>query len=277
MSKLRLIGSVVLIATIGLAFTSRLDAQARSMTASLTATIIDKTGARIPRATLKLTNPEKGISREANTSPVGEFSFALLPEGTYALEASAPGYKTTKQTRIVLTLGDTVNLEIALSIGTTEEVTVNTTEPLLRTQDSNVSSALSSKQIQELPLNLKNVLGFVELESSVNNQNMKQILASGGAEDTADQDLTFLNFGGGYFGTNLFLLNGGYDTEQGWGGILFVPAVDDTAEMKITSYSFSAQYGWSTGNAVSMVTKSGTRDFHVTVDEYLRNQDLDAN
>ena len=276
MARLHVIALAVLMATIGLAF-SKLHAQARSMTASLSATVVDQTGARIPRAALKLTHPEKGISREAIVSPVGEFSFALLPEGTYTLEASAPGYKTAKQTGIILTLGDTVSLEITLSIGRTEEVTVYTTEPLLRTQDSNVSNVLSSKQIQELPLNLKNVLGFVELESSVNNQNMKQILASGGAEDTADQDLTFLNFGGGYFGTNLFLLNGGYDTEQGWGGILFVPAVDDTAEMKITSYSFSAQYGWSTGNVINMVTKSGTSDLHVIVDYYLRNQALDAN
>ena len=231
-------------------------AQAKSMTASLSGTVIDQTGAVVPQATVKLTNPENGISRQTTTGPVGEFSFALLPQGSYTLEVGAPGFMTTEQSGIVLTLGDTLNLEIKLTIGRIEQLTVYSTVPLLQTQDSNVSNDLASKQIEELPLNLKNVLGFVELESSVNDQNMKQLLASGGGEDTADQDLTFLNFGGGYFGTNLFLLNGGYDVEQGWGGILFVPAVDTVAEMKVTSYTFSAQYGWSTGNAVTMVTKS---------------------
>jgi hypothetical protein len=226
---------------------------------------------------VKLTNPENGISRQTTTGPVAEFSFALLPEGTYTLEVSAPGFKTTKQSGIALTVGDTLSLEIKLTIGRTDQITVYAAAPLLQARDSNVSNDLSSKQVEELPLNYKNVLGFVELESSVNDQNMKQILASGGGEDTADQDLTFLNFGGGYFGTNLFLLNGGYDVEQGWGGILFVPAVDTVAEMKVTSYTFSAQYGWSTGNAVTMVTKSGTSDFHVVLDEYVRNQKMDAN
>src|SRR5262249_51407640 len=135
MARLLLIILTLLMATIGLAPNSRVYAQARSMTASLAATVIDESGARIPTATLKLTNTKTGISREAATSPVGGVSFALLPGGTYTLEASAPGFKTTKQTGIVLTLGDAVSLEITLSVGTTAEVIVITTEPLLRTQD----------------------------------------------------------------------------------------------------------------------------------------------
>jgi hypothetical protein len=277
MNRLRLIVLAVLTATIGLAFASKLHAQARSTTASLSGTVIDQTGGVVPQATVKLTNPENGISRQTTTGPVGEFSFALLPHGSYTLEVGAPGFMTTKQSGIVLTVGDTLNLEIKLTIGRVDEVTVHSTAPLLQTQDPNVSNNLSSKQVEEIPLNLRNVLSFVMLESSVNNQNMKQILAAGGSEDTADQDLTFLNFGGGYFGTNLFLLNGGYDTGQGWGPALFVPAVDTVAEMKVTSYTFSAQYGWSTGNAVTMVTKSGTSDFHVVLSEYMRNQKMDAN
>ena len=89
-------------------------------------------------------------------------------------------------------------------------------------------------------------------------QGDRQLLAAGGSEDTADQDYSFLNFGGGYFGTNLFLLEGGYDVAQGWGGILYVPAPEDTEQVKVTSYSFSAEYGFSTGNAISITTKAGT-------------------
>ena len=103
------------------------------------------------------------------------------------------------------------------------------------------------------------------LNSSVNNQTQQQILAAGGAEDTADQDMSFLSFGGGFFGTTAFLLDGGWNVAGGWGGVVYVPAVDDTQEFKVTTNSFSAEYGWSTGNVVNMITKSGTSDFHFTL------------
>ena len=111
----------------------------------------------------------------------------------------------------------------------------------------------------------------------MNTQGDRQLLAAGGSEDTADQDYSFLNFGGGYFGTNLFLLEGGYDVAQGWGGVLYVPAPEDTEQVKVTSYSFSAEYGFSTGNVINITTKSGTSDYHFLADEYLRNPDADAN
>ena len=166
---------------------------------------------------------------------------------------------------------------MTLTIGASEQVSVNATGPLLQTQDANISTELDSKQIEELPLNLRNVLSFATLDSAVNTQGYRQLLAAGGSEDTADQDYSFMNFGGGYFGTNLYLLEGGYDVAQGWGGSQYVPAPEDTDQVKVTSYSFSAEYGFSTGNAISITTKAGTSSYHFLADEYLRNQDLDAN
>src|SRR5208282_2161777 len=221
--------------------------------------------------------PENGTVRTGTTTSAGEFSFALLLEGTYTLEVRAPGFKTTQQDRIVLTPGDTVAENVTLTIGNTEQVQVNATGPLLQTQDANISTELENKQIEELPLNLRNVLSFPTLDSAVNTQGDRQLLAAGGSEDTADQDYSFMNFGGGYFGNNLYLLEGGYDVAQGWGGILYVPAPEDTDEVKVTSYSFSAQYGWSAGNVISLTTKAGTHDYHFVADEYIRNPKLDAN
>jgi len=267
----------VLITTIGLAFPSNLHAQSKSTTASLSGTVTDPSGARVPNATVKLTDPENGTVRTSAASATGEFSFALLLEGSYTLEVSAPGFKTTKQNGIVLSPGDSVAENLTLTIGASEQVSVNSSGPLLQTQDADISTEITSKQLEELPLNLRNVLSFATLDSAVNVQGDRQLLGAGGSEDTADQDYSFLNFGGGYFGTNLFLLNGGYDTSQDWGGILYVPAPEDTDEVKVTSYSFSAEYGFSTGNVISMTTKAGTHDFHFVADEYIRNQNLDAN
>lgn len=275
--KLRFTFLAVLITTIGLAFPSNLRAQSKSTTASLSGTVTDPSGARVPNATVKLTDPENGIVRASATSATGEFSFALLLQGSYTLEVSAPGFKTTKQNGIVLSPGDSVAENVTLTIGASEQVSVSSSGPLLQTQDADISTEITSKQLEELPLNLRNVLSFATLDSAVNVQGDRQLLGAGGSEDTADQDYSFLNFGGGYFGTNLFLLNGGYDTSQDWGGILYVPAPEDTDEVKVTSYSFSAEYGFSTGNVISMTTKAGTHDFHFVADEYIRNQNLDAN
>ena len=277
MTRLRLMVLAVLMTTIGLAFPLKFYAQSKSTTASLSGTVTDPSGARIANATVKVTNPENGTVRTGTTTSAGEFSFALLLEGTYTLEVRAPGFKTTQQDRIVLTPGDTVAENVTLTIGNTEQVQVNATGPLLQTQDANISTELENKQIEELPLNLRNVLSFATLDSAVNTQGDRQLLAAGGSEDTADQDYSFMNFGGGYFGNNLYLLEGGYDVAQGWGGILYVPAPEDTDEVKVTSYSFSAQYGWSAGNVISLTTKAGTHDYHFVADEYIRNPKLDAN
>jgi hypothetical protein len=279
MTRLRVVLFVVLTAimALGLTFSPVLQAQSLSSTAALSGAVSDPSGARIPKATVKLTDSEKGITRTTTAGTAGDFSFALLPVGTYTLEASAPGFTISRQTGIVLNVGDSLVENISLTIGASEQVTVTSSGPLLQTEDANVSTEIASKQIEELPLNFRNVIGMVMLNSSVNNQTQQQILNSGGGEDTADQDMSFLSFGGGYFGTTAWLLDGGWNVAAGWGGTIYVPAVDDTAEVKVTNNSFSAEYGWSTGNVVNMITKSGTSDFHIVMDEYIRNPHLDAN
>ena len=279
MTRLRFVLLAVLMAAIspGPTFVSTLHAQTLSSTAALSGTVTDPSGARVPKATVKLTDSEKGISRTSTSGSTGEFSFSLLPTGNFTLEATASGFKTSRQTGLVLNAGDSLTENIQLTIGTSEQVTVSESAAQLQTEDANVGTEIATKQVEELPLNLRNVVGLVMLNSSVNNQTQQQLLAAGGTEDTADQDLSFLSFGGGFFGTTAFLLDGGWNVAGGWGGVVYVPAVDDTQEFKVTTNSFSAEYGWSTGNVVNMITRSGTSDFHFTLSEYLRNNDLDAN
>jgi hypothetical protein len=117
----------------------------------------------------------------------------------------------------------------------------------------------------------------VELNSSVNNLSQRQTISSGGQQGSADQDVSFFNFGGGYFGTTAFLLDGAWDASEGWGGVIYVPSPDNVQEFKVQQNTFSAQYGWSTGNVINVVTKSGSSQLHGTAYDYLRNAALDAN
>lgn len=251
--------------------------QTLASTASFSGSVSDSSGARIANASVTISNPEKGVTRAFKTDAEGNFSFALLPAGTYSLTVSAPGFKTSKQDGIMLEVGQSASQTVALTIGASEQVEVSAQAALLQTDNANIGAEVSTKQITELPLNLRNVFNFVELNSSVNNLSQRQTISSGGQQGSSDQDVSFLNFGGGYFGTNAFLLDGAWDTSEGWGGVIYVPSPDNVQEFKVQQNSFSAQYGWSTGNVINVVTKSGGSSLHGDIYDYLRNAALDAN
>lgn len=260
--------------------TLAMNAQLAVTTATLSGTVNDPSGAIVPNATLKMTSPEKGIVRTQTTDASGHYVFSQLPPATYILEAQAQGFKAYKQTGIVLDAAQSASQNIALTLGSvSEEVVVNAQASLLNTQNANLSADVPGKEVVELPLNLRNVYGLATLNSSVNNTTEGQMLLGGGgpSTDDADQDISFLNFAGGFFGTSAYLLDGAWDTDPEWGAVDYVPSVDSVQEFKIQNNSFTAQYGWSTGNVVNVVTKSGTNAFHGDVYEFYRNSALDAN
>jgi hypothetical protein len=251
--------------------------QTLASTASLSGAVSDPSGGRIPNASVTLSSPEKGISRAFKTDSEGNFSFALLPAATYTLTVEAAGFRTSKQQGITLEVGQSASQSVTLTIGLTEQIEVTAAAPLLQSDNANIGAEISAKQVTELPLNLRNVFNFVELNSSVNNLSQRQTISSGGQQGSADQDVSFFNFGGGYFGTTAFLLDGAWDASEGWGGVIYVPSPDNVQEFKVQQNTFTAQYGWSTGNVINVVTKSGGNSLHGDVYDYLRNGALDAN
>jgi len=250
--------------------------QTLASSASFSGSVSDPSGARIANATVNLTSAEKGITRTFKSDNEGNFSFSLLPAGSYVLTIEAAGFKTFKQQALTLEVGQSASENLSLTVGSTEQVLVTEAAPLLQTDNANIGAEVSTKQITELPLNLRNVFNFVELNSSVNNLSQRQTISSGGQQGSADQDVSFFNFGGGYFGTTAFLLDGAWDASEGWGGVIYVPSPDNVQEFKVQQNTFSAQYGWSTGNVINVVTKSGGSRLHGDVYDYMRNAALDA-
>lgn len=244
-------------------------------TASISGIVADPQGARIPGAMVTLASDERGIRRALTTDSSGAFSFNLLPPTAYSLKVQAAAFQTYQQTGIILEVGQAATLSIVLPVGGQDiKVQVSGAAPLLATDNANLASEITEKQILELPLNYRNVIGLAFLDSSLNNLNVG---GGGGGQDTADQDISFLNFGGQFMGSTSFLLDGSWNTAMGWGGVIFVPSVDNVQEFKVQTNSFTAQYGWSTGNVINVVTKSGSDKFHGDVYEFFRTDALDAN
>ncbi len=271
---------VAILLTILVSCVGRVDAQIAVTTATLSGTVTDPAGAIIPEAAVTLTSPERGINRSYTANGQGHYAFSQLPPGTYTLAIQAKGFKEYVQNGIILDAGQTATQNLHLTVGVaSQKVVVTSQASVLNTENANVSAEVDAKQIVELPLNLRNVYGLATLNSSVsNNTESQQLLGGGGlSNDNADQDISFLNFAGGFFGTSAYLLDGAWDTDPEWGAVVYVPSVDAVQEFKIQNNSFTAQYGWSTGNVVDVTTKSGTNSFHGDVYEFYRNSVLDAN
>jgi len=255
-------------------------AQLATTTATLSGTVIDSTGAVIPQATVTIISDENGVHQMTTTNNSGHYSLAQLPPSTYTLTIQLSGFKQYEQRGIILNAAQSAVQDVTLVVGEqSQQVVVTAQASLLNTENANISTDISGKQAVELPLNLRNIYGLATLNSSVsNNSESQQVLGGGGTgTDNADQDISFLNFAGGFFGTSGFLLDGVWDTDPTWGAVIYVPSVDDVSEFKVQNNSFTAQYGWSTGNVINVTTKSGTSSFHGDIWEFYRNAALDAN
>jgi hypothetical protein len=252
-------------------------AQSQAFTATLNGIVSDSAGAVLTGARLTLTAAELGITRTYTTDASGAYVFSQLPPAVYSLRVEAQGFKTFQQNGISLAAGQSAQQSLTLQVGSvSERVEVVSEAPLLNADNANISSDISARQVVELPLNLRNVYGLAFLNSSVSNTAEYQVVGGNGISGSADQDISFFNFGGTFFNTAEYLLDGTWDTGSDWGGVTYVPAVDDVQEFKIQTNAFTAQYGWSSGNVINVVTKSGTNDFHGDAYEFYRNSALDS-
>lgn len=258
--------------------TARLNAQGSTVNASLSGAIYDSSGGAIPGARVTISSAGRGFSRTQLTAADGRFSFASLPPGAYALTVEKAGFTRYHQAGIILNISQEATEDITLRVGEiTQAVTVTAGAPLLDTTTANIGTQVTARQLTQLPLNLRNIFYMLFTNSMVNNSAQWQVLSGGSARGIQDGDIGFLNFGGGRFGTTAYLLDGAWDSANDWDAPIWVPGVDETEEMKIQTTTFSAQYGWSTGNVVNVVTKGGTSQFHGDAWEFLRNSAMDAN
>src|SRR6202162_4545281 len=255
----------------------RLYGQSSQVTATLSGTVLDAAGSSVSGAKVTLTSSGLGISRTYTTDDSGLYTFTLLPPAVYTLEVEASGFKHYKQVGLELAAGRVTEQPVNLTVGAvTENIEVTSEVPLVNADNANISSDISARQVAGLPLNLRNVISLATLNSSVSNAAEEQVVGAPGISGTADQDVSFLNFGGTFFGTAQYLLDGTWDTRLDWGGVLYVPSIDDVQEFKIQTNAFTAQYGWSSGNVVNVVTKSGTNQIHGDAWEFYRNSAYDA-
>ena len=133
--------------------------------ATLTGTVKDASGGVLPGVTLTAKNVATNDTRTTVTSNEGLYRLTNLSRGTYEVSAELQGFKTLKQSGVFASVGDTVRLDFALSVGTVEEsVTVQGVSPLVNTEEGRVSYLVDEKRVAELPLNGRNAMQLMELQ-----------------------------------------------------------------------------------------------------------------
>jgi hypothetical protein len=235
---------------------------------TFTGLVSDPTGAVIPGATVTATNEGTGVATARSTNGEGLYTIPDLQPGYYTLRAAAQGFKALVNAHIELTVGYTQKVNFKLEVGSvTQSVTVESQAPAVDTETDRMSELVTARQVENLPLNGRNIFQMIQLApGAVNTTNL--ISEPGNRGFT-----TVVN--GARVNMNGYLLDGISDKGLS-GGTNTQPSQDTVQEFRVDTENLSAEYGSTVGALTTVVTKSGTNQFHGDVYEYARNDKLDA-
>jgi len=241
--------------------------------ASITGTVRDASGAVLPGAAVEVTNISTGITLKTSTNTGGDYLVAGLPESTYNLKVTATGFKVFEAIGIVLRVGEKARVDASLEVGQiTSEISVQGAGVAqVETQSSELSGVVTGKEITQLVLNGRDFTQLVTLVPGVSNQTGQDEGTVGIAGSVQ------YSINGGRTEYNNWEVDGGDNMDNGSNsGLNVYPNVDAIAEVKVLTSNYGAQYGRNASGTIETVTKSGTKDFHGDLFEFVRNDDFNA-
>src|SRR5262249_43425407 len=244
--------------------------------ATISGKVEDQTGAAVGGATVTVRSLETGATRTVTTDETGNYRVLSLPVGPQEVRAEKAGFRAAVRTGINLVVGQEAVVDLKLDVGqVAQEVTVSVDTPLVDATTANVSGLVGERQIKELPLNGRSFDSLITLNAGSINYTYKSpgtVTSSGFTFSVAGRRPL----------ENIFLLNGIEYTGSSQlaitpGGVSgYLLGIDAVREFNVQGGTYSAEYGKRAGAQVSVVTQSGTNQFHGSVFEFLRNSALDA-
>ncbi|WP_255483922.1 TonB-dependent receptor [Granulicella sp. 5B5] len=248
---------------------------AQLSTADIVGTVTDPTGALVPNAKVTLQNVDTHEQRNAVSNSTGDYLFTLLPVGRYIVTVHASGFKTSTVSNLAIEAGDRARADVHLATGgENDTVTVDATTPLLQADNATVSSTVTAKAVQDLPLNGRNFVQLVQIVPGAN-EGPGNGLTSGGRPDDRRISASF-SVNGQDDTLNNYIIDGADDNERIIGTIGVRPNVEGIQEITVQTNSYSVEAGRTAGGVVSITTKSGTNQFHGSAYEFFRNDVFDA-
>jgi len=274
-SKLRVLRQLVFPAMVLACFALWMSGRAAGQAAtSLRGTITDPSGSTVAGATVILANAESKTERTATTGEQGEYQFLFVPPGTYSLAISASGFRPYQLTGVQLLVNTPATINAQLRVGATSEVVEVTSEqPALNLVDASIGNSFDETQVKQVPLEGRNVPDLLSLQAGV--------AYTGNRTDIDyDQDTRNGAVNGARSDQSNLTLDGVdvNDQSKGYAFKSVLPVtLDSVQEFRVTTTNYGADQGQGSGAQVSLVTKSGSNQFHGSVYEYFRNSFTSAN
>ena len=242
-------------------------AHAQSGRATVKGLVKDPQQNVVAGATVTLTGAERNFSRTQTTTANGGYVFTAIPPGTYKLEVEAPGFKKVAVANVTALVDTTVDVDVLLEVGSVSE-TVNVTsgaEAPLNTSDASIGNTFERRRIDDLPLNANNVVALLSLQPGVTRTGY----VNGGRADQANVTLDGVDVNEQQRGLDVV-------TDEAFSSVLRVTR-DSLQEFRVTTTNPNADQGRSSGAQVSLVTRSGSNDFHGSLFAIHRNTVTTAN
>lgn len=248
---------------------------AQTISSSIVGTVVDPLNAVVPEAAVTLTNTNTGEVRTANSDQTGLFRFSDILPGVYTVGVRASGFRTYSKTGIDLSASETRDVgRLALVVGAvTEDVTVTAETAVVQVASSEKSSLVTGTQLEDITLKGRDFLGLMSILPGVVD------LSRDSRQATANQNaLASLHMSGARATQTNFLIDGvsaidtGSDTD-----IHYEPNMDGIAEVRVLASNYQAQFGRMAGGSISVITKSGSQQFHGTGYWSHRHEEFNAN
>jgi hypothetical protein len=252
--------------------------------ADLSGIVLDPSKLAVSDAQLTIENAATSATRSAFSNQQGLYSVPALLPGRYNITVEASGFKTIHQNGVVFEVDQQARLDFTLEIGSKQEsIVVEGSAPLVNVSDASVSTVIGNRFIENLPLNGRSFQTLVMLTPGVvvtatAPYDQGQFSVNGQRSDANYfmVDGVSANFGVTAYAPMVQVAGGALPALSVSGGTNSLVSVDAMQEFRVQTSSFAPEFGRTPGGQISIVTRSGTNEFHGALFEYFRNSVLDA-
>ena len=253
-----------------IAWLCALSIYAQSTVGSISGTVTDSSGAAVPDCAVTAINGQTGQKTVLRTQETGLYVFASLPAGSYTISVEKAGFRVTERTGVLLDAASRRTVDFTLDVGAVSEtVNVAAAAEQVQTSSGDIGRLINNQQLNEISLNGRNYSQLLRLIPGAVATNLDPftlaLSTTGQRINGVRSDSIYFTFDGIENMDNGGMINAAVN-----------PNADTIAEVKILTASYSAEFGGRSGALVNVVTKSGTREFHGTLFEFVRNDSFDA-
>ena len=233
---------------------------------------IDASGAAIPGVTITILETRTGTTSETVSDSTGQYGVPFLAPGEYEVHAHLPGFKEYARKAIRLSSGDHLTIDVRLDVGDlADSVSVTADAPLVNTANSSTGQTITTRQVEELPLNGRNPMMLAQLAIGViatGNPSLVHPFDNGAA--------AAWSIGGTPSQTSEILLDGSPNAT--WDNRLaYSPPQDSVQELRVKAFDADAAYGHTGSGTINKIMKTGTNALHGSASEFTQPASLSAN